>query len=67
VRARGPRKVHLDTDIGGNIDDALCLAYLLANPACELVGVTTSGPDPWASAWLAAFLAHMFAVLDSPP
>ena len=34
-------KVLLDTDIGSDIDDAVCLAYLLANPACELVGVTT--------------------------
>lgn len=34
-------KVLLDTDIGTDIDDAVCLAYLLAQPACELLGVTT--------------------------
>jgi inosine-uridine nucleoside N-ribohydrolase len=34
-------KVLLDTDIGSDIDDAVCLAYLLANPHCELVGITT--------------------------
>ena len=34
-------KILLDTDIGSDIDDAVCLAYLLAQPACELVGVTT--------------------------
>ncbi len=36
-------KVLLDTDIDilGDIDDALCLAYLLHQPACELVGITT--------------------------
>lgn len=34
-------KILLDTDIGSDIDDALCLAYLLANPACELMGITT--------------------------
>ncbi len=34
-------KLLLDTDIGGDIDDALCLAYLLAQPACELLGITT--------------------------
>lgn len=34
-------KVWLDTDIGSDIDDAVCLAYLLAHPACELLGVTT--------------------------
>lgn len=33
--------VLLDTDIGANIDDAACLAYLLGEPRCELVGVTT--------------------------
>lgn len=34
-------KVILDTDIGLDIDDALALAYLLKNPNCDLVGVTT--------------------------
>lgn len=37
------KKVLLDTDIGGDIDDALCLAYLLSQPLCELVGITTIG------------------------
>lgn len=41
LRKRMRTKVLLDTDIGSDIDDAVCLAYLLANPACELVGVTT--------------------------
>ena len=31
----------LDTDIGSDIDDAVALAYLLAEPRCELAGVTT--------------------------
>jgi purine nucleosidase len=34
-------KLLLDTDIGSDIDDAMCLAYLLAQPECELLGVTT--------------------------
>lgn len=34
-------KILLDTDIGGDIDDAICLAYLLKEPQCELVGITT--------------------------
>jgi inosine-uridine nucleoside N-ribohydrolase len=34
-------KILLDTDIGSDIDDAVCLAYLLAQPACELLGITT--------------------------
>ena len=35
------QKVLLDTDIGGDIDDAVCLAYLLREPQCELLGITT--------------------------
>jgi len=34
-------KLLLDTDIGSDIDDAVCLAYLLAQPQCELLGITT--------------------------
>ena len=34
-------KVILDTDIGSDIDDAVALAYLLAQPECELLGITT--------------------------
>jgi inosine-uridine nucleoside N-ribohydrolase len=36
-------KVLLDTDIDiiGDIDDVMCLVYLLAQPACELLGITT--------------------------
>jgi purine nucleosidase len=33
--------VLLDTDIGSDIDDAVALAYLLAHPDAELVGITT--------------------------
>ncbi len=34
-------RILLDTDIGSDIDDALCLAYLLRQPRCELMGITT--------------------------
>ncbi len=34
-------KILLDTDIGGDIDDAICLAYLLKEPKCKLIGITT--------------------------
>jgi len=34
-------RVLLDTDIGGDIDDAICLAYLLCEPNCDLLGITT--------------------------
>lgn len=37
--------VLLDTDPGNDIDDALAIAYLLAQPRCELVGITTVSGD----------------------
>ena len=39
-------KVLLDTDIGGDIDDAICLAYLLKEPRCRLMGITTVCGQP---------------------
>ncbi len=39
--ADGRLAVILDTDIGSDIDDAVALGYLLKQPRCELVGVTT--------------------------
>ncbi len=38
--------VLLDTDIGSDVDDAVCLAYLLRHPECELLGVTTVSGQP---------------------
>ena len=38
-------KILYDTDIGSDIDDAVCLAYLLAQPECDLLGVTTVTGD----------------------
>lgn len=47
-------KLLLDTDIGSDIDDAICLAYLLAKPECELLGVTTVTGEPEKRAMLAS-------------
>ncbi len=49
-------KILLDTDIGTNIDDALCLAYLLANPQCELLGITTVSGEAKQRAMIASAL-----------
>jgi purine nucleosidase len=38
-------QLHLDTDIGGDIDDLCALALVLAWPGVELVGVTTNCED----------------------
>lgn len=45
--------VLLDTDIGSDIDDAVALAYLLRQPGCELLGVTTVTGEPEKRASLA--------------
>lgn len=34
-------KLLLDTDIGSDIDDSLCLSYLLCQKQCEILGITT--------------------------
>jgi hypothetical protein len=33
-------KIHLDTDIGGDLDDVCALALLLSMPEVEITGVT---------------------------
>lgn len=52
-------KILLDTDIGSDIDDAVCLAYLLAQPACELLGVTTVSGEPIARARMVSALGRL--------
>lgn len=37
------KKIWLDTDIGSDIDDSLCLNYLLKRKDCQLLGITTVG------------------------
>lgn len=51
-------KILLDTDIDiiGDIDDVMCLAYLLAQPACELLGITTVSWDTAKRAMVASAL-----------
>ena len=52
-------KVLLDSDIGSDIDDAVCLAYLLAQPECELLGITTVSGEPEQRAALASALCRV--------
>lgn len=52
------KKVFLDFDIGTEIDDAIALAYLLANPECELVGITTSCGESIKRAEMASVLCR---------
>ena len=53
------KKLLVDTDIGSDIDDALCLAYLLANPECDLLGITTVTGDTVQRASLASTLCRV--------
>ncbi len=54
-----PVKVILDTDIGSDIDDAVCLAYLLSNPECQLMGITTVSGEAEKRAMLASVLCNV--------
>ncbi len=58
--------VILDTDIGSDIDDAVALAYLLQQPDCELVGVTTVSGEPRARAEMASAMCRHVGRDDVP-
>ena len=58
--------VLLDTDIGSDIDDAVCLAYLLKQPRCELVGVTTVSGEAQKRAMLADAICRAAGRADVP-
>ena len=49
-------KVLFDTDIGSDLDDAVALSYLLAEPRCDLLGITTVSGDVLMRAKLASVL-----------
>jgi purine nucleosidase len=51
-------KVLLDTDIGTDIDDAICLTYLLHKPECNLLGITTVTGEPVKRAMIASSLCR---------
>ncbi|HEY9078240.1 MAG TPA: nucleoside hydrolase [Anaerolineaceae bacterium] len=52
-------KILLDTDIGSDIDDAVCLAYLLSQPECELLGITTVSGEAVQRARIASALCRV--------
>ena len=59
-------KVLYDTDIGTDIDDAVALAYLLCQPRCELVGITTVASDPVLRAEIASAVCRNVGRDDVP-
>jgi purine nucleosidase len=58
--------VLLDTDIGSDIDDALALAYLLREPDCHLLGITTVTGNVQQRASLASHLCLTAGQGDIP-
>lgn len=62
----GREKVLFDTDIGGDPDDGLALVYLLREPRCDLLGVTTVGDRPDVSARVASALCRSLGRSDVP-
>ena len=59
-------KVLFDTDIGSDIDDAVALAYLLAQPNCDLLGITTVTGEPQKRAEMASALCRVAGRPDIP-
>jgi len=54
-----PQRLLLDTDMGSDVDDALCLALALAAPELELAGVTCVGRESVLRARIAAKLLDL--------
>jgi len=59
-------KVLFDTDIGSDIDDAVALAYLLCQPRCELLGITTVTGQPDKRAEMASAMCRNVGRDDIP-
>ena len=59
-------KLLLDTDIGSDIDDSLCLAYLLCQKQCEILGITTVSGESVNRAKLASVLLKAAGRDDIP-
>lgn len=53
------KKILFDTDIGTDIDDAVCLAYLLKQQNCDLLGITTVSGESDKRAMLASVLCKV--------
>jgi len=53
------RRIHLDTDIGGDTDDLCALAMLLGWPGVEFVGVTTCSDPGGLRAGLARYALRL--------
>ena len=59
-------KILLDTDIGTDADDAVCLSYLLWHPDAEILGITTVGHDAVRRAAIARRLCDQYGAPEIP-
>ncbi|HEY4248858.1 MAG TPA: nucleoside hydrolase [Lacunisphaera sp.] len=64
--ATGKKKMLFDTDIGSDIDDAIALTYLLAQPQCDLLGITTVSGEPVKRAEMASAICRIAGRPDIP-
>jgi inosine-uridine nucleoside N-ribohydrolase len=62
----GAMEVHLDTDFGGDPDDACALAMLLGWPGVEVVGITTNLDDGGTRAGCVAHVLELAGRTDIP-
>jgi len=62
----GKEKLLVDTDIGNDIDDTVCLAYLLSQKQCDILGITTVSGEPVVRAKLASALLKAAGREDIP-
>ena len=59
-------RIHLDTDLGGDTDDACALAMLLGWPEAEITGITTVADPGGRRAAYVAHLLHLVGRDDIP-
>jgi purine nucleosidase len=59
-------RIHLDTDFGGDTDDAAALAMLLGWPDAELVGITTTADPDGMRAGYVHHLLELAGRIDIP-
>lgn len=59
-------RVILDTDIGDDTDDVLALAFALASPEIELIGVTTAFGFAEKRARIARYMLDLFGRIEIP-
>ena len=60
------KKILLDTDIGSDIDDCLALAYLLKEPDCEILGITTVSGEADKRAAMVDAICRNVGITDMP-